>query len=78
MLKKDEVEVTCYSGYRLNEKPVRFRISDREYTVKKIIESSLREIQPEGRRVRYYKVLCESGEVYRLCFDLQDNRWYLL
>jgi hypothetical protein len=75
--KLEEIAVESYSGFRLHQRPVRFRHLGNEYTVKKILDSSVREIMPGSRRRYWFNVLCETGEEFALFFDPAEDRWFL-
>jgi hypothetical protein len=62
------VRVECYSGYKVDERPVRFRIGGREFTVAGILE---RWAKP-GRNG--FRVSTEEGD-YILEQNLEDGAW---
>jgi hypothetical protein len=57
------VRVECYAGYKADERPVRFHIGEREYTVERIVE---RWTKPGGNG---FRVSTAEGE-----FILEQNR----
>ena len=74
----EEISVTCYSVFRLNERPVKFKYRGKYFSIKKILDSSVTE-SLEGRTRKYYfHVLCETGEQLRIFFDPGEDRWFLL
>ena len=52
------VQVECYSAYRAEERPVRFRIEGREYRVEEVLDRWY------GPNHSWYKVLGNDGNVY--------------
>jgi len=71
------VLVTCYSGYRTSERPIKFKYQLKEYFIDKIIDSSLQETSDSKIRFFYYRVLCNGGEEFSLIHVLQKGIWYL-
>lgn len=55
-----KVEVVCYSGYKGDERPVRFRLGEREYAVDGVLD------QWYGPRDLYFKVRADDGNLYIL------------
>jgi hypothetical protein len=55
-----KVEVVCYSGYKVDERPVRFRLGGREYSVEEMID------QWYGPRDVFFKVKANDGNLYIL------------
>jgi hypothetical protein len=53
-----KLEVECYSGWKADEKPVRFRLDSHEYRVKQILD------QWYGPNEIFYKVLADDGNIY--------------
>ena len=71
----ESISVTCYSGYRRNEKPVKFIYRDQEFEVKQILNSSVEEALPERTRFYRYRVVCESGKEFSLFYNPQEEKW---
>jgi hypothetical protein len=55
-----QVEVDCYSGYKADERPVRFRLDGREYLVEELLD------QWYGLNDVFFKVLADDGNLYIL------------
>jgi hypothetical protein len=65
------IEVECYSGYRADERPVRFVMSGRTYEV---IEVEDRWYSP---RATYFRVVASDRNRYVLCHDEGKDLWSL-
>ena len=63
------LEVECYSGYRDDELPRRFRLGTRQVEVAEIID---RWLDP---RCRYFKLRGDDGGVYILRHDAATGDW---
>ena len=63
------VEVQCYAGRKADERPVRFRIGDRDYIVEEIIE------QWYGPDDTFYRVRADDGKIYLLRHSTVDGTW---
>jgi hypothetical protein len=74
----EEISVTCYSGFRINERPVKFKYGGKDFSIKKILDSSVTESLEDRTRKYYFHVLCETGEQLRIFFDPGEDRWFLL
>ena len=66
-----ELEVKCYSGRKVDERPVRFRFDEREYTVAEVLD------QWYGTDDVFYKVRAQDGQVYVLRQQISDGSWHL-
>jgi hypothetical protein len=58
-----QVEVGCYSGYKADERPVRFRLDGHEYRVEELLD------QWYGRNDVFFKVRADDGNLYILSRD---------
>jgi hypothetical protein len=52
-----KIEVVCYSGHKLDERPVRFRLSGQDYFVEELID------QWYGPQDVFFKVKANDGNV---------------
>ena len=67
-----ELEVNCYSGRKADERPVRFRLDNRDCTVEKVLD------QWYGPDDAFYKVRAQDGNVYVLRHQTSDGSWHLV
>ena len=65
------VRVECHSGYKKDERPVRFIIGDRTFEV---VEIDDQWYSPEAI---YFRVLADDGKIYLLRHDEIQDRWSL-
>ena len=68
------VQVECYSAYKAEERPVRFRIEGHEYFVEEVVD------QWYGPSHAWYKVRGDDGNLYILRRDMSvpDGIWDLV
>jgi hypothetical protein len=66
-----KISVESYSGYKGEERPARFFISDKVYEVKEIVD---RWYSPG---CRYFKVLADDGSSYILKYSEVGDSWEL-
>jgi hypothetical protein len=70
------IEVQCYSGYKSNDRPVRFSFNGREFRVMQIIdrwyEGSLDSSMPV---LDYFKILTDDGEQYIIRHNHLFDKW---
>jgi hypothetical protein len=55
-----KVEVVCYSGYKGDERPVRFRLGGQDHSVEELLD------QWYGPQDVFFKVKANDGNVYIL------------
>ena len=67
------VEVGCYSGYKGDERPVRFRLGGQDYLVEELLD------QWYGPQDVFFKVKANDGNVYilRRCSTTPEGEWGL-
>jgi hypothetical protein len=67
----DSLHVECYSGYRSDERPVRFTLRGRRYQVDEVED---RWYEPEAV---YFRVRADDGNFYVLRHDQHADSWRL-
>jgi hypothetical protein len=71
MASHDELQVSCYAGYRGEETPRRFVLGERAVEVDEVLDQWL---APDHR---YFKCRGSDGNVYILRHDVLHDRWEL-
>lgn len=66
------IYVECYSGYKVNERPIRFLYRGKSYRVISIIDRWY------GIDSDYFKVLGEDGRIYIIKWNRYEDYWSLL
>lgn len=66
-----EVRVECYSGYKADERPVRFHLGDKSLEVAEILDRWY------GEGHDYFKIRADDGNTYLLRHLRQEDRWEL-
>lgn len=74
---RHKIDVVCYSGYRANERPVKFTFQNKEFEVKKILDRSIDEPIPEVERIYRFKVLCMDNKTYSLIYIGNRDEWFI-
>lgn len=64
------VEVDAYSGFKADERPLRFRIAGRNYEVRELLDKWY------GPSDTWFKVLADDGGLYILKLDA-NSEWTL-
>jgi len=69
-----KLEVDCYSGRTVDERPVRFRLEDCQYMVEEMVD------QWYGPQDIFFKVLADDGNLYILRRETStpDGPWHLV
>jgi hypothetical protein len=69
-----KLEVDCYSGRKADERPVRFRLEERQYVVEEVLD------QWYGPDHAFYKVRADDGNLYILRRETStpDGAWHLV
>jgi hypothetical protein len=65
------IQVSCYAGYKGNERPASFTLRERRLTVEKIIDRWY------GMDHSYFKVLANDQRVYLIKYDQDADVWTL-
>jgi len=65
------IQVTCYSGYRGDERPVRFSIGEKEFQVMEIVDRWY------GPGYSSFKVKADDGNSYIIKYDEAADGWEL-
>lgn len=63
------LNVTCYSGYKSDERPVKFTLRNRTLMVEQIIDRWY------GPNNSYYKILADDKKIYLIKQDREDGLW---
>lgn len=66
-----QIRVQCYAGRKADERPVRFQIGERDYSVEEIVD------QWYGPEDRYFKVRADDGNLYILRQRTASEDWSL-
>jgi hypothetical protein len=65
------IGVDCYAGYKAGQRPLRFRLGDRELQVADV------EDQWYSPQAVYFRVRAEDGNIYVLRHDEETDAWTL-
>lgn len=70
------VRVECFSGYKINERPVAFHLIERDtkrsFKVRELIDSWY------GETADYFKVKADDDNIYLLKYDGNQDQWDLI
>jgi len=65
------IKVSCYSGYRANERPINFTVRGRNLLVEEIIDRWY------GVNHSYFKILANDQKIYLIRYDQDEDLWTL-
>jgi hypothetical protein len=65
------IEVSCYSGYRYGERPVSFKLLDRTFIIREILDRWY------GEDHLYFKIQADDLRTYLLKYEQNQDRWLL-
>lgn len=75
----EQIQVECYSGYKVDESPVVFTALGRRWEVSEIVDRWYEGgIKPDKPVVDYFKVKTEDGNVFILRYDAHSDIWSIL
>lgn len=66
------IKVECYSGHKVNERPIAFSLSHSRFNVKEIIDRWY------GENSVYFKVKADDENIYLLKYDECQDAWDLV
>ena len=66
-----QVEVTAYSGYKANERPLHFILDQKKLEVQEIVDRWF------GVEHDYFKVRADDGGQYLLKWHRSSDSWYI-
>lgn len=67
-----KIDVSAYSGYKANERPLSFVIDNEKREVRDVIDRWY------GEEYDYFKVLADDGRVYLLSWQRNLDQWLLV
>jgi hypothetical protein len=70
------IRVTAYSGYRDNESPRTFLISDEKMTVVEIVDRWIEENFSDRMRKRFFIVKTQDNKHYKIYIDEKTSEWF--
>lgn len=73
---KEEIKVSCYEGYRAEEKPRCFMWRNQPFIIQEISEMKLME-DLTSKSEMLYDIVTSSGEFFSICYDLSKHKWYI-
>ena len=65
------IQVSCYSGYKTNERPINFTVRGRNLLVEEIIDRWY------GVNHSYFKILANDQKIYLIRYDQDEDLWTL-
>ena len=65
------INVSCYSGYKANERPIDFTVRGRKLIVQEIMDRWY------GVDHSYFKVLTNDQKIYLIRYDQDEDLWTL-
>ena len=66
-----KLRVECHSGYKANERPIRFYLNDHLLIVEEIMDRWF------GEDYEYFRILADDGNTYILKYNRVDDLWGL-
>ncbi len=75
-MKSQPIQVHTYSGYKADERPLKFEHEGKEHTVREITNQTCEEIIGNGMR-RKFTVRTEGGKLFILFHKEIEDQWFL-
>jgi len=75
-MKLHNIQVSTYSGYKADERPLEFSFEGEKHKIKEILSQAYEEISSKGLRKRY-TIKTEEGLAFKLFYDENQDRWFL-
>lgn len=75
----EQIQVECYSGYKVNERPVAFTFQGHRWEVSDIMDRWYEGgVKPEEPAIDYFKVKTNDGSVFILQYVAHSDVWSIL
>ena len=74
-MKLHEIQVSTYSGYKADERPLRFVFKGKTHKIKEIISQTYEEIPGKWLR-RLYDIKTDERLAFKLFHDENQDRWF--
>lgn len=71
-----EIQVSTYSGYKADERPLEFTFKEKRHKIKEILSQAYEEISGKGLRKRY-AIKTDEGLIFKLFYEENQDRWFL-
>jgi len=72
----EEIQVECYSGYKVNERPVVFTRGGMRREILEIVDRWYEGGPVSGRAViNYFKVKTKEGDIHLLLYEPERDVW---
>jgi len=75
-MKSHAIHVSTYSGYKADERPLRFVFKGETHTIKEITNQTYEETPGKWIR-RVYDIKTDEGLTFKLFYDENQERWFL-
>lgn len=75
-MKLHPIRVHTYSGYKADERPLRFEHKGKEHSVREIINQTREEIVGNGMRNKF-TVRTEEEKIFTLAHEEIKDQWFL-
>jgi hypothetical protein len=77
-MQNKRITVIAYSGYRNDESPRAFILSDEKVAVQETLHTWTEEDLSGQSRKRYFTVKGADGYTYKLYYDEKQEEWFLV
>jgi predicted homoserine dehydrogenase-like protein len=72
----EQIQVECYSGYKVNEYPIAFTFQGRRWDISEVVDRWYEGgISPDKSVVDYFKVKTNDGSVFILRYVSDTDIW---
>jgi len=75
-MKLHDIQVSTYSGYKADERPLEFTFEGKKHTIKEITNQTYEEISGKGLK-RRYTIKTDEGLTFKLFYEENQDRWFL-
>jgi len=71
-----DIQVSTYSGYKADERPIKFVFKGKMHNIKEIMRQTCEEIPGDGLRM-VYDIKTDEGLTFKLFYNDNQGRWFL-
>jgi hypothetical protein len=72
----EQIQVECYSGHKVNERPTAFTYQGRQLEISEIVDRWYEgSVKPDDPVINYFKIKTNDGSIFILRYVASSDNW---